>query len=771
VTRAFVAYPAKPAEIGDVIRRAAEAQSERPSLELRVWERPDLAGYEIIHPIVDAIRNAEVVAADITTFNFNVTYELGFAIGLGKRVVPLTNSSFMFDLNLCQKIGIFDTLIREQYSGYLDLLDILSAARLGQRIATDFPPDPLPLYTVLPTIKIDEFAQLVIRARKAGLWSRTFDPTEQPRLGATEAVRAVAASYGVVVPLLAPQMAEAEAHNIRAAFVAGVASALEKPLLILKKGDWSAPSDVCDQVSSFNSESGLAASFEPFATRVHDAKFAAQPKAFSNTRIGLSRLSLGDPAAENEESQLSNYFLERGEFQQVVDGRANIVVGRKGSGKTAMWVRARDYLRGDRSKIVLPLSPEGYQLRKLKDIVLDCLSSGSKDFLLKAFWEYVILLEICANMLDKDQEVHKRNHLLFEPYQRLLAYFREEPVTKGLDFSDRLTKLIEKIGEKYQEQFGHEKEERPLTHPQMANMIYSTTLAELRAEIEKYAAKKGEVHVLFDNIDKGWNASGLEEADLIMIRTLIDAGKTLKNDFCRAKITFHFTVFLRNDIYDMLLSATPDRGKDHKALVDWTDADLLKQILRKRIIYNESYGKDSIDILWHQICVPLVDGQDSLDFLVNRSLMRPRYLLRLVNHCLGNAVNFGRNRIDEDDIYKGLSLYSSDILTEIDLEIRDVLPWSSDTLYIFLGEPKQLQLSAIKRLFHECFQDEIQENTIVTLLLWHGVVGLVRPGQEVTYIYDVNYDLRRLAGLIDKTTAGDPLMQINPALWPGLEMK
>jgi hypothetical protein len=134
-------------------------------------------------------------------------------------------------------------------------------------------------------------------------------------------------------------------------------------------------------------------------------------------------------------------------------------------------------------------------------------------------------------------------------------------------------------------------------------------------------------------------------------------------------------------------------------------------------------------------------------------------------------VNFGRNRVDEDDIVKGLSAYSSDVVTEIDLEIRDVHSWSSDLLYIFLGECRKLKLSLINELMRNNINDSANENAVLRLLLWHGVIGLVRSEHDVTYIYDVNYDLRRLTGLIGKTNGGDPLMQINPALWPGLEMK
>jgi len=53
--------------------------------------------------------------------------------------------------------------------------------------------------------------------------------------------------------------------------------------------------------------------------------------------------------------------------------------------------------------------------------------------------------------------------------------------------------------------------------------------------------------------------------------------------------------------------------------------------------------------------------------------------------------------------------------------------------------------------------------------LWHGVFGFRRSATEVTYIYDVNQDLKRLRGIMDKA-AHDPVIQINPALWPSLEM-
>ena len=56
----------------------------------------------------------------------------------------------------------------------------------------------------------------------------------------------------------------------------------------------------------------------------------------------------------------------------------------------------------------------------------------------------------------------------------------------------------------------------------LTNILYETTLHDLRREVISYASNKGEVFLLFNNIyDKGWNATGLEKSDTVINRTLL----------------------------------------------------------------------------------------------------------------------------------------------------------------------------------------------------------------------------------------------------------
>ncbi|MFZ3032461.1 MAG: hypothetical protein WA138_00390, partial [Parvibaculum sp.] len=107
---------------------------------------------------------------------------------------------------------------------------------------------------------------------------------------------------------------------------------------------------------------------------------------------------------------------------------------------------------------------------------------------------------------------------------------------------------------------------------------------------------------------------------------------------------------------------------------------------------------------------------------------------------------------------------------EIDHEIRDVLPSSADTLYMFLGEKKRMPKDKITALIESKTKNEHEATAVWTLLLWHAVLGYQRTSNEDAFIYDVNYDIKRLQGLIDKHPNGNPTMVVNPAFWPGLEM-
>ena len=134
---------------------------------------------------------------------------------------------------------------------------------------------------------------------------------------------------------------------------------------------------------------------------------------------------------------------------------------------------------------------------------------------------------------------------------------------------------------------------------------------------------------------------------------------------------------------------SPDYGKEMRATLDWNDADLLREMLRLRLVsgLNADLNKVDFQTVWHELCASHYRGEDTSAYLIDRSLMRPRNLLKIFNHCRGFATNFNRQKIDDSDIEKGLKAYSADLLAELDRELTDVFPEAKDLLYYFLDAP------------------------------------------------------------------------------------
>jgi len=471
-------------------------------------------------------------------------------------------------------------------------------------------------------------------------------------LPASTAIEQVAKSVSLIIPLAAPYEREAQAHNIRAAFLAGLAAGMRRHVLILHAIDSPAPLDVRDIATPYRELSEIDEAVNELVFKTYDYLNHA-PIEKEIAENPLASLTVGDPMAENEFVTLGNYYIRTDEFSRARRGEVNLVVGRKGTGKTALWSQLRDDIRRNSSNVVVDLKPEGYQLVKLKEQVLVFLSEGTKGHLLTAFWEYLLYMELAFKLLEKDADRHLRDRRLYEKYLNLEGYFRFDKAFLGEgDFSERLKSLAERLIEQYNGMQVTDVK-KALSSNEVTELIYSHHLRDLRTAVLEYLQEKEEVWILFDNLDKGWASYGLAREDVVILRCLIDAGRKIRNDVRRVTPEFHVIIFIRNDIYQMLMDETPDFGKEMRASLDWSDNQILKNVLARRLKSSWQDTTAQLDDIWKQICVRAYRGEPSLDRMLRMSFMRPRNLLKLFTYCKGVAVNREKRLIEEDDSKRG----------------------------------------------------------------------------------------------------------------------
>jgi hypothetical protein len=424
---------------------------------------------------------------------------------------------------------------------------------------------------------------------------------------------------------------------------------------------------------------------------------------------------------ENEMTTLSDYYLSTDEYQRALRGEVNLVVGRKGSGKTALFVQLRDNKRTKKANIVVDLKPEGFQLIKLKERVLDFLTAGAQQHLITALWEYILLLETTYKVLEKDRDVHLRDHRLTAHYMALQEIYGDTELSQEGDFRERLSKLSDQIIHEFLKTFAttdpnpahNHNSPLNITTNQVTEILYRHDIRSLYEALIRYLLLKGEVWLLFDNIDKGWSVEGISPPDIVILRCLINASRKVEREFKGRGIQFYSIVFVRDDVYSLLMRESPDYGKEMRASLDWSDIDLLGEVLKRRIVFSLTGGatggpgKDAGACM--QVCVSHYSGEPWLDFMAGRSLMRPRNLLKLFRYSLGYAINLGHKRIEIEDITRGLRTYAQDLVIEVDRELGDVFPEARKLVYEFSEENAEFRRDELSTLV-QCMGRAVQRS-------------------------------------------------------------
>jgi len=280
---------------------------------------------------------------------------------------------------------------------------------------------------------------------------------------------------------------------------------------------------------------------------------------------------------------------------------------------------------------------------------------------------------------------------------------------------------------------------------EVTQLVYGQDIRPLNDALSEYLAlsRKEDVWMLFDNLDKGWPVRSATEEDILLLRCLLEATRKLERQFEGRNVNFHGVVFIRNDIYQHLILDPADRGKDTPVQLDWNDPEVFKEILRRRIMLSTGLDGD-FGALWPVFFETHVKGEESFSYILDRTLMRPRDVLRFVRECVDVAVNRGHERVTEADIEQAERAYSEDAFVDITLELKDVNTTYSDVPYSFVGANETLTRSEIEARLKEALVPPAMFNGVIDILLWFGFLGVYVSADEQRYSYQFQHDLKKM---------------------------
>ncbi len=374
----FFAYPSQPASIPEIVKRAVDKINKSQECHIKTWQECAISGKVIIDVICREIDDADLFIADLTGAIPNVLFELGYAIGKQKRVWLLLDTSIEESKTLFEQLRILTTV---GYSPYLNAQNILDEF-YKQQPWTDLQ-DTIFARSIEPALGRREGMRLLYLKNQHETEASTrlsriipsfripitiSDPRESSVQTLVWYGTKIWCAPGVIAHLSGVSRRGSRLHNSRYAFVSGLAHGFQKPLLMLAEADYSTPIDYKDILRHYNTPSECeiivqswleSVSSEYARVRKETGEYAKKVALAADLRS----LNLGEYLAENEEDTLDEYFIETQAFLRVIKGQHSVVVGNKGSGKTANLFMAAKRLNEDKRNLVCVIKPVSYDVQ------------------------------------------------------------------------------------------------------------------------------------------------------------------------------------------------------------------------------------------------------------------------------------------------------------------------------------------------------------------------------------------------------------------------
>lgn len=329
-----------------------------------------------------------------------------------------------------------------------------------------------------------------------------------------------------------------------------------------------------------------------------------------------------------EDRNLSKYFIKTGQYKEVYSGAKELVLGRKGTGKSSIFSQLILELPKD-NVVPIPISPTGEDFALLETKLQNYADiSFDDDFKYSLAWYELILTEIAFSIISE-----KNQRFLKGVDATLYNYVKKNERIKGdfvTQFSNAILKAFSgsKIG-----LAGAELNVDFSTFSEIDNCDQN----KIKRALFKVITENS-FFVLVDNLDEPWKNNKQMNS---WLRGLILASRRLKRDFQNLKIV----VFLRDDIYSEITTGSDifDSRSEILAL-SWKDRHYfsLRQLLAARIAlyFDLSYPNDyeSIDEVTKKLFPLQIERNRNLvytsTFIGSRTFYKPRDFLQFYRNAL-----------------------------------------------------------------------------------------------------------------------------------------
>lgn len=376
----------------------------------------------------------------------------------------------------------------------------------------------------------------------------------------------------------------------------------------------------------------------------------------------------------------SDYFYNTSEAQELFDGKKHFVIGRKGTGKTAI----AEYL----SKLCDPnvfsekLSFKNFPFNFLYSLENSQYTAPNQYI---TIWKYLIYSCVCKMMIKNNAIDSSILHEL----KKIYNVSAKESLSRMVETWTATDFGVEVLGVGLSGR-REIRNPREMTWIEKCNILEDIILEHL--DSSKY-------FVIVDELDEDYRefeSSSERKVYLQLLTSLFKAAQDIRAALKESKRSVYPVIFLRTDIFSLLKDSDRNKWNAYKVDLDWT-VEKIKKMLSHRI----SVANNSITLPFEQAWDLLFTKQEIImgnnnknhmskfDYITRSTHLRPRDYIQYIIECSKSTLNTNKLQITSEIVKTVDDGFSNYLRDEIIDEVHSVMPEINEVFEILSQIRKQ----------------------------------------------------------------------------------
>ncbi len=439
---------------------------------------------------------------------------------------------------------------------------------------------------------------------------------------------------------------------------------------------------------------------------------------------------------EAKEEDTSKYFFHFNDVTSVEKGQKNYVIGRKGTGKTAI----AEYLHRSRSydKFSRLLSFKNFPFNALYQHA-DTQYNRPNQYI--TIWTYVIYHYICSMMADNEFVCSRVPFDLRKAFNFEVKGALARSVSKITSSEYSLSVLG--TGGSYS------------STSEGGDFDFVRANEALRDFILDNIDDK-QYYVIFDELDEDYRDvldPDRRDGYFELLISLFKAVQNIRAEFAGTSSSVRLVIFLRDDIFDLCRDVDKNKWLDRAITLKW-DESQLRDLVQYRLSQAAHICGEAIspEGAWRYIFAVNktkfgTSGNKNIDtfkFILSRTFLRPRDIISYIRECARIAKSLNCEKINNTHIKEAGVPHSSYMRREIIDEVFPVLDDIGEILGVISRIRKQI---FTRKEFNDRYREfqnlralsersKLTESQVLKILYHFNVLGNVTSGNHRSFAYN-----------------------------------